>query len=748
MNVGYFSLLYGAMVVIVAVTIPVTILREGVESRLSRAFVGLAVSLILWNLGYTLMSLTDSPDLARTFYRFSVLGWGPFVSFMTWFVYQLYNYYYFQRGRAWVTLILFLPAPVIIYGGLTGRLLASGFTRTDAGWIETVDPSSPWTVVFMVLLVLFTAITFGLMIHLWIRAKTNKQRLQAKLIILPVLFTEVLSLLFNGIIPMVGASPLPAMAQILFSVWIVFVAVSLVRYPLLSVTPQIAAETIVETMSDLCILTDTGGVILRANPPVQGLLGLDPAVMAGRHIAEFLPRELCDLSLGRLERPEQALETVINTVGGERIPCSCHVRMLYDRFNDPIGSIIMVHEIRRRRMLEDIIIAMTDSLVLLDAGGCVVSANRALEELTGYREEELRGRPAAGLLSDWGLSGEFLQDGAAGGAFQNRELSIRTKDGRDVPVLFSSSILRDDWGSPAGIVCIARDITARKEAELQLRAQNDEIQRQADELQTYAGHLRHANELLMEKQGTIEAQSRQLMETNRELSVLNSTKDRLFSIIGHDLRNPFHAMRGYAEMLIADPGAVDVQSALEFARLIYDAADRAGALLENLLQWSLSQTGRIAFRPAEIDLAAAVRETLRLLEGAAGAKRIEVRTGIDGALRVRADENMLKAVLRNLVSNAVKFTGEGGAVTLSARRNGILVEIAVADTGVGIPAERLGLLFDIETNRSTVGTANEKGTGIGLVLCREFVERQGGTIRAESGEGRGSTFTFTLPAAR
>jgi PAS domain S-box-containing protein len=745
MTAGYFNLIYGSMVVIVAVMIPVTLAREGIESRLMQAFLGLAASLILWNLGYTLMSLTDSPDTAMVFYRLSALGWAPFVSFMTWFVYQLYNYYYFKSGRAWITVFIFSPVPVILYGTFTGRLLASGFTRTGAGWIETVDPSSPWTAGFLAMLLLFTVITFAVMIYLWARAKTNKQRLQAKLVILPLFFAEILGLLFNGVFPMLGVSPLPAMGQVFFSAWIVFVAVSLIRYPLLSITPRIAAETIVGIMSDMCVLTDTGGVILRANPPVRGLLGFDPEMMVGRHIAEYLPRVLCDRVLGLGEMPDTALETAISAAGGERVPCACNVRILHDRFDDPIGCIIIAHEIRRRRKLEEIIIAMADSLIVLDTAGTVVSANRALEELTGYTEGELRGKPVEGLLSDWALAVELLPDAPAGGSLHNREFSLRTRDGRDVPVLFSSSLLKDDWGAPAGIVCIARDITARREAELKLKAQNEEIQRQADELKTYAEYLQDANSLLMEKQATIEAQSRQLTGTNRELSVLNSTKDRLFSVIGHDLRNPFHAMRGYSEMLLAEPETVDRESALEFARLIFDSSGRAAVLLENLLQWSRSQTGRVAFEPETMFIAAAVLETMHLLERDAAAKRIEMRQTINVGLAVPADANMLKTVLRNLLSNAIKFTGEGGTITVSAERRGPVAEVSVADTGVGIPRETLGLLFNIDTNRSTPGTAKEKGTGLGLVLCREFVERHGGRIRAESEEGKGSVFAFTLP---
>jgi len=230
-----------------------------------------------------------------------------------------------------------------------------------------------------------------------------------------------------------------------------------------------------------------------------------------------------------------------------------------------------------------------------------------------------------------------------------------------------------------------------------------------------------------------------------ELKELNASKDKFFSIIAHDLKNPFNSIIGFSEMLTDEIGSGD-QSAMEnYARMINDSAVQTLRLLENLLEWANSQTGKIGFNPVQVNLSTLFREEFSVLKDIAAGKNIKLSSSFPENLIVVADRNMIKTILRNLISNAIKFTHKGGNVEVIVRIDQEKVEFSVSDNGVGMNKENLAKLFRIDSNLSTRGTQNEKGTGLGLFLCKEFVEQHGGNIWAESEQGKGSTFSFTIP---
>jgi signal transduction histidine kinase/ligand-binding sensor domain-containing protein len=271
------------------------------------------------------------------------------------------------------------------------------------------------------------------------------------------------------------------------------------------------------------------------------------------------------------------------------------------------------------------------------------------------------------------------------------------------------------------------------------------IEEYAEELHNQTESLKEANDLLMSKQTLIETQAEQLNNTNQQLAILNSTKDRFFAIIAHDLRNPFHTVSGFTEILINDYKNLPPEKIERYLNLIHTSSTNGNNLLENLLQWSRSQTGRIAFDPARLNLFAIADETVNLLEGNALRKNIRINSLVDQNIILFADEHMLKTIFRNLVSNAIKFTSENGNISIKSVITGAKVEITVADTGVGIAPENIPKLFRIDTNITTKGTSSESGTGLGLILCKEFVEKHNGTIWVESKINKGSEFKFTLP---
>jgi len=238
---------------------------------------------------------------------------------------------------------------------------------------------------------------------------------------------------------------------------------------------------------------------------------------------------------------------------------------------------------------------------------------------------------------------------------------------------------------------------------------------------------------------------------NQELVQLNATKDRFFSIIAHDLKSPFSSILGFSEILKDEVEQIDTKTIKRYASLINSSAQNSYALLENLLEWARMQQGQIQFEPEKLVLNDAVIAEIQNLQHTADQKNIKLTNNTPENLTIKADYNMLLTILRNLISNAIKFTPEGGQVKVEAKIEGEVkgeksqVVISVSDTGIGMTKETIENLFKIESSISTRGTNNERGTGIGLLLCKDFIEKHKGNIAVKSMPGKGSTFTIYLP---
>lgn len=257
----------------------------------------------------------------------------------------------------------------------------------------------------------------------------------------------------------------------------------------------------------------------------------------------------------------------------------------------------------------------------------------------------------------------------------------------------------------------------------------------------------------------VERQNRELREMNvilerkvdertHELQEANNAKDKFFSIIAHDLRNPLTALMGSTDLLLHYFGEFDEEQLKKIFREINQSTKSLHLLLENLLIWARSQRGLIECNRENLDLSYIVGQTVALLEKTAGEKKIRLETYVSKETWVKADMNMIMTVVRNLASNALKFTPPDGRVTISTRFEGDTAVVSVEDTGMGIEPKNLSKLFRIDQNFTTRGTANEKGSGLGLILCQEFVNRHGGRIWVESEPGKGSRFSFTIPPQR
>lgn len=234
---------------------------------------------------------------------------------------------------------------------------------------------------------------------------------------------------------------------------------------------------------------------------------------------------------------------------------------------------------------------------------------------------------------------------------------------------------------------------------------------------------------------------------SRELEEINRNKDKFFSIISHDLRSPFHPLLGLAELLSSETESLSQDEIKDYTSEIYDLLKNQYELLEDLLEWAKLQSNSISFKTSRLNLFSILNEVLDILSENASKKSIKFCKEIEEDLFVNADRNLLRSIIQNLISNAIKFSYDEGNITIKARRLGDMVEATIKDEGVGLSEKELSNLFSIHAEHSKRGTHNEKGSGLGLILCKEMIEKHGGQIKADSEKDRGCKFTFTLPGA-
>lgn len=237
----------------------------------------------------------------------------------------------------------------------------------------------------------------------------------------------------------------------------------------------------------------------------------------------------------------------------------------------------------------------------------------------------------------------------------------------------------------------------------------------------------------------------ELRKSEQKQKELNITKDKLFSIIGHDLRGPIGGFKSLLQLLISGYDLSNTESLMKMLKVTHKSASSTHELLENLLEWAKSQRNEIVFSPDKLNLFAIISQTSDLFKDICNAKEISIINNVSPNTNVLADKNMLMTVLRNLMSNALKFSPSGKQIIITATENETEVVVTVKDEGVGIRAEDIAKLFNDSEQFTTYGTNGEKGSGLGLMLCKGFVVRNGGVLSVQSEIGNGSSFIFTLP---
>jgi two-component system sensor histidine kinase/response regulator len=344
-----------------------------------------------------------------------------------------------------------------------------------------------------------------------------------------------------------------------------------------------------------------------------------------------------------------------------------------------------------------------DIIFMLDKTGKQLFFNESVEKILGYKQEELVGKSFTRFVPKSEMTKYLLQ---LKNVFLKQEIrnftsKIYHKNGDLIDVEINGRLVKHNEKLVA--LGTIRDISERRKTEIIIKKKNE------------------------------------------ELLTINAEKNKFFSIIAHDLKSPFNSILGFSDLLIEQINNNDHDGIAKFAEIIQQSSNRAMDLLLNLMEWSQSQTERMEFNLEHFELVELIKDAELLLTGALEQKSISLSKNVPSNAPVFADKKMISTVLRNLISNAIKFTHTGGKITISVEEKQHELLVSVSDTGVGISKEDSEKLFKIDETYSTPGTNKEKGTGLGLILCKEFVEKHGGKIWVESEVGKGSTFYFTIP---
>ncbi|WP_052741701.1 hybrid sensor histidine kinase/response regulator [Kiloniella litopenaei] len=403
------------------------------------------------------------------------------------------------------------------------------------------------------------------------------------------------------------------------------------------------------------------------------------------------------------------------------------------------------HREREAAMLQEALNNFTDSVILYDHEERVVFTNKQYHETypASPAQDQIAGHTMAELLQSSLNAGQINHplaktdpDAWLAQRLKERRENMHTQ-GETVHANGRSYFYKVSKSSSGGHIHIQSEITEQKKAEEALRISEERLQAQVNEFRE--------NEVRMEAQAAdLVLLAENLSEAHDKLARLNEQKDKFFSIIAHDLKGPFNALLGFSSLLSGQGETLSPEKTKEYGTLVHQSAEQVFKLLENLLEWSLLQMGRMKYEPGPVELKDVIQANKVLFTTAADKKGITFICNPTDYIAL-ADYNMIDTIIRNLINNAIKFTPEGGTVTIDTRNNGDFIELEVSDTGIGIAPDQVSKLFRLDENISTKGTDGEIGTGLGLHLCKDLIEHQGGKIHVLSDRKQGATFRITLP---
>lgn len=480
-------------------------------------------------------------------------------------------------------------------------------------------------------------------------------------------------------------------------------------------------KQIIKSVQEGVIVCDRNLICQTWNPYMENLTDIPAAEAIGKFSTDLFPFLQNPDTTEKLKKVIQEnhileIESSIDLpVSGKAGWFSNAISTLFNAVDEVNGAIITVHDVTERKKAEEalrdseqryrLLIETANEGIVVAQNGLLKFVNPMMQELTGLTKEELLTLPIAEYVhpDDMGLLlSNQLKRIKEEEVVPRYHYRLFKKDGSTKWIEMNG--IKIEWDGESATLNMLTDITERIQAEEEIRLKNEQLLK------------------------------------------LNAEKDRFFSIIAHDLRSPFSGFLGLTEIMAEELQTLTMDQIQEISVSMKSSAINLSNLLENLLQWARMQQGLIPFEPEVTKLNPIVIESITLMMEPAKSKEIDLTYDIPPEINVLADRNMLQTIIRNLVSNAVKFTQKGGRIGISAKvTEDKSVELSIKDTGIGMNPAMISDLFslDIKTNRT--GTEGEPSSGLGLLLCKEFVEKQGGKIWVESEEERGTRFCFTLP---
>lgn len=480
---------------------------------------------------------------------------------------------------------------------------------------------------------------------------------------------------------------------------------------------------LVETMNEGLLIINTNADIVYVNLKFQEILKTSFNNLIGQNISKFLCPDSLPLVLNEFEKRKKGLkgnyEARMQLNIHEIIPIQIASSPIFDDKGNFEGAVALITDLSERKKTEMALVKsegrfrkimeiLPDVVSIINKKGTIIYSSTASERIHGYAKDELEGKNIHDLVHDDDLDKfkkNFNKLARSTGAVASEQYRCQNKDGSFTWV---ESVAANHLSDPAfeGIVAVSRDISGRKKSE-------EQISRMVE-----------------------------------QLSNANLMKDRLFSIIAHDLINPFNSLLGLSLLLSKNAGKYEPEKIKHFANMIHESAKNGYKLLENLLDWSRTQTNRFEFDPDFYLVGELIDESIEITESQLISKEMQIIKNFEPFTSVYTDKNIINTILRNLISNAIKFSPIGSKIKINSYCDPLFCTISIQDFGTGIPENKIQKLFQLNSNYSTSGTLNEKGTGLGLILCKEFVEKQNGQIWVESKLNEGSTFCFSIPLTK
>lgn len=483
------------------------------------------------------------------------------------------------------------------------------------------------------------------------------------------------------------------------------------------------------------IILDKWGEIIRINNYAQKLLNISPNDLIKKQISKFFSQKQNQLLSKKLHeiRTKQTLVSGEFLIHPDRTPEPVWVRMFFQpdatkentnvrcAMIDISESVRMKDQLTRSEQKFRILTEkLSDLIFIVNENLDIRFATPAVSRVLGYSVNEIQDMNLLQLVNrqeqeDFANIVYKVTEGDQQDQITDIEFIAKNSETRHIDCRISNMLKSQ---SVNGIVITGHDVTFRMKMQ-------SELDRIVSEL---------------------EIKNLDLNILNSELNEANATKDKFFSIIAHDLKNPFSTLIGFTDLLLEDYFEFNDTERFEMVRKIYNTAENTLKLLVNLLEWSRMQRGIMKYYPEKIDFIPLLKQIIQQLEHAAVKKKITIDVDLQQSIWVEIDKYMIATIVRNLVSNAIKFTARNGKIAITAKKLGNKYQVEVADDGIGMTKDQMDKLFKLESNTSTTGTDGERGTGLGLILCYDFIEKHDEKIWVESSEGKGSTFYFTMAA--